>query len=262
MKLADLQAEMFSAATAREPVSAVVKQLVGNSDAASVEERINAYRANVDGAHLNALDQAFPVVREVLGVRYWQHLLSEEIHTVVSTAADLHAYGAFVPGLLRAAQSRRPELADMPYLADLATLEWRVHCARFAADGPGFDWQAFTALPAASQSRACFQLSPALSLYRPEYPVDEIWHTHQAAAIPTADCPWPAVCCIHRSGRFDVSVTRLSADSADILAALAGGASLDLLANMSSETETMIHTLYQCIQRGWIVGFRCADAVG
>jgi hypothetical protein len=97
---------------------------------ASADERLDAYRANIKGAHLQALDQAYPVLREVLGPRYWRQLLEAELPVYASSSPDLNAYGDFMPELLREAQRQRPELRDLPYLEALATLEWQVHRAR------------------------------------------------------------------------------------------------------------------------------------
>jgi hypothetical protein len=223
----------------------------------SVDERIKAYRANVRGAHLNALDQVFQVIREVLGARYWRQLLEEEIEAFASTSPDLHTYGEFVPSLLQTAQESRPELKDFPYLRDLATLEWHAHCARFALDDPQFNWKAFSALDPDLQSRVILRPGRALKVFHSRYPVDIIWHAHQATAAAAPESGLPAPICIHRVNRFDVTVTRLSLENANLLEAIANGISLDELYDQEKlrQSEAIVRQLYDWIQRGWIVAF-------
>jgi len=223
----------------------------------SAGERIEAYRANVRAAHLNALDQAFPVTRDVLGARYWRHLLEKEVEFFNSDSPDLHTYGEFVPSLLQTLQRRRPVLEDFPYLRDLATLEWHVHCARFVADDPQFNWKDFAALAPDLQSRAILKPSLALKIFQSDYPVDTIWHAHQADEGAAHDSGAPAACCIHRVNRFDVTVTRLTPENTGLLVAIGNGISLDRLSEQEKlkPSEAIIRQLYNWIQRGWIVAF-------
>ncbi len=248
---------VFTAVTTPVMAGGAMAGLINARGSAPAEARLDAYRSNVAAAHISALDHAFPVTREVLGARYWQQLLAAEIHTFAATQADLHAYGDFVPGLLRAAQRRQPELADFPYLADLAALEWGIHAVRFVPDAPAFDWQAFAALSGAQQTQASLIVSAALKVFCADYPVDVIWHSHQQADDLNSEHETQLACCVHRVNRFDVTVTRISVASADLLFALGNGASLAIIAEADAEqsSQALVRQLYAWIQRGWIVGF-------
>lgn len=248
---------MFAAVSATAPADLGLLDSINTSGTASAQVRLEVYRSNISGAHLNALDQAFPVTREVLGARYWQQLLVAEIACFAVAELDLHAYGAFVCGLLHTAQRCRPELADFPYLADLAALEWGVHTARFAADDPAFDWTAFAALANEQQANATLQPSAALKILRSDYPVDAIWHAHQQMERSYPQFEANPEFCVHRLNRFDVSVTRLGRNSANLLRALCERASISTLSEIDQEHSnvTLIEQLYSLIQRGWIVSF-------
>ncbi len=249
---------MFAAVTASAQVDSALLNSVNACGAASAQERLEAYRSNITGAHLNALDQAFPVTREVLGARYWQQLLAAEIRIFAAAQSDLHAYGDFVCGLLRAAQQRRPELADFPYLADLAALEWSVHAARFAPDDPVFDWNAFAVLSNEQQASATFQASAALKVLRSDFPVDVIWHAHQQMEDAYSAHETNLEFCVHRLNRFDVSVTRLGHNSANLLRAICNSASISTLSEIDQErsNQAIIEQLFSLIERGWIVAFK------
>lgn len=256
MKLADLQAALLSAATGREEPDTRLLESVRSDGPASVGERLAAYRANVRGAHLVALDQAYPVLREVLGPRYWRQLLEFEVPVFASPSPDMNSYGEFMPALLRRAQARRPELRELPYLGTLATLEWQVHLSRLAADDPVFDWDAFASLPDERQAQAKLLRSNALALLRLDDPVDTIWRSHQGIDANADDDVSEVFCCVHRDGRFDVGVTRITPEEHAILQALAR----DRIAELhGAGSANVTGKIFSWIQRGWIVGFEIGD---
>ena len=114
MRLAALQSSLLGAATGRDECNEPLLRSIRADARAPVAERIAAYRANIRGAHLQALDSAFPVTREVLGPKYWGQLLESDVKASASASSDLNAYGGFVPALLATAQQHRPELRELP----------------------------------------------------------------------------------------------------------------------------------------------------
>ncbi len=252
MNLAELQTRMLEAVTRTGNADPGLDSLIPPARGIHPEARLDAYRANIRGTHLQALDAAYPVTREVLGPRYWRQLLAQEIPTFGSRSPDLHDYGDFLPELLDRAQATRKELDDFDYLGELAQLEWHIHVAQFKAPDPDFDWVAFQALDANRQAQVRFTLSPALHLMRFSQPVDAIWHSHRGSdqALPPQS---PVSCCVHRQGPFNVTVTRLSDPERALLEALGEGQCIDALPAGDSQTATQ--TLFGWIQRGWISGF-------
>ena len=253
MKLAELQARMLEAVTRAEDADPGLNSLIPPNRGIQPEMRLDAYRTNIKGAHLEALDAAYPVIREILGPRYWRQLLIQEIPAFGSQSPDLHEYGEFLPELLSRAQESRKELADFGYLGELAQLEWQIHLARFKAPDPDFDWAAFQALELDRRIRVRFTLSHALHRVRFSQPVDALWHSHQADGL---DLPpqSPVACCVHRKESFDVTVTRLSDDEWELLEAIGRDQCLEALP--TGDSQATVRTLHDWIQCGWISGFR------
>ena len=253
MNLAELQARMLEAVTRAGDADPGLNSLIPPVRGIQPEIRLDAYRTNIRGAHLEALDAAYPVTREVLGPRYWRQLLAQEIPAFGSQSPDLHEYGDFLPELLSRAQESYEELTDFGYLGELAQLEWQIHLARFKAPDPDFDWAAFQALEPDRQMRVRFTLSHALHKMRFSQPVDAIWHSHQVDGL---DLPprSPVACCVHRKESFDVTVTRLSEDEWKLLEALSKGQCLEALP--AGDSQATVRTLHDWIQCGWINGFR------
>jgi hypothetical protein len=245
---------MIAATTSPFDVDARLLRGIGTARRIAVRERLAAYRANIRGAHLQALDRAYPVTREVLGPRYWQQLLESELPCFASASPDLNAYGDFLPAILGEVQRRRHELSSLPYLAELAALEWAVHCAGFVKDDRRFDWQAFATLTAEDHPSIRLVPSSALSIVRLHHPVDDIWRAHTGRAGNEDGST--GTCCVHRSGRFGVTVSPLEHDDHELLEALSGKVVGDLLDDHNTAGSTGIaRRIFGWIERGWIVGF-------
>ena len=253
MNLAELQARMLDAVTQARDADPELNSLIPQARGIRSETRLDAYRTNIKGAHLEALDAAYPVTREVLGARYWRQFLIQEIPEFGSQSPDLHEYGDFLPELLGQAQKRRRELVDFGYLGELAQLEWQIHLAQFKASDPDFDWVVFQALKQDRQMQVRFTLSHALHLMRFSQPVDALWHSHQEGGenLPPQA---PVACCVHRKESLSVTVTRLSDDEWKLLKVLGEGQCLEALSTEASQTT--VQTLFDWIRRGWITGFR------
>lgn len=256
MSLAALQSALVAAVTTRHDPDPDMLRVVRAVEPVPSRERVEAYRANVRGAHLQALDQAYPITREVLGPRYWRQLLDSELTVFASASPDLNSYGDFLPKFLGKAQRCRPELAELPYLEELALLEWVVHCARFAADDPEFDWDGFIGLPEDVRARSRLVLSKALAIQSLKYPVDEIWRAHSTAANAVHDDTGTITCCVHRDGRFDIAVSRIDLDDFVLLGAMAGDSIGELrYGNREEEATALASRIFEWIRRRWIVGF-------
>lgn len=254
LSLAELQASMVATTTCRADVDLRLLGEIGTSQDIGAPERLAAYQGNIRGAHLQALDRAYPVTREVLGPRYWQQLLEHAVPRFGSSSPDLNAYGDFLPAVLGEAQKQRPELAPLPYLEELAGLEWAVHRARFVKDDRGFDWEGFEALTTTGRASIRLVPSSALTIVSLSYPVDDIWRAH--AGDREAGNHSTGTCCVHRSGRFGVDVSSLEPDDHGLLEVLSSTGIGHLLdGSDAAESSRIARKIFDWIGRGWIVGF-------
>ncbi|MCF7991598.1 MAG: DNA-binding domain-containing protein [Thiohalocapsa sp.] len=145
----------------------------------SAAARLSIYRTSARRARERALEQIYPVCREILGPRCFAALAEDYVREFASHGADLNNEGARFPAHLAACIGQRPQLAALPYLPDLACLERDWHAAYYAADDPPFDPARLAALQAAGRAEAAvFRLSAALRLLASRFPVRAIWHSH------------------------------------------------------------------------------------
>ncbi len=253
MKLAQLQTLMLGAVTRPQESDPKLTALICPTRGIAAKRRLDAYRDNIRGTHLAALEAAYPVTCEILGPRYWRQLLTREIPAFEAAAPDLHDYGDFVPGLLAHLQETHDELAQFDYLGELAQLEWALHCQRFAAAEPQFDWDSFQALDSKQQTHVCLMLRKTLRPLHFTHPVDAVWHAHQEPPV-TLEAQGPVVCFVHPVGDFEVTVTRLTDEDQQLWEALRQDARLNKLPEQNSPATA--HALHRWIQQGWIVGFQ------
>jgi hypothetical protein len=77
-------------------------------------------------------------------------------------------------------------LADEPYLADVARLDWAVHRAGFAADDPGPP-RGLELLAELDPARALLRLRPGTAVVASRHAIVEIWRAHHCPVPPDAD---------------------------------------------------------------------------
>jgi len=130
------------------------------------------YRGNVFGNWAGALAGAYPVVRRIVGEEYFEALARRYARAHPSASGDLNEYGEALARFL----AEDDDVQDLPYLPDVARLEWLAHRAYFAAEAAPFE-------PArAAEAR----LAPACGLLAAHWPAAAIWNAHQPGGDPGA----------------------------------------------------------------------------
>ena len=136
------------------------------------------YRGNVFGNWAQALASAYPIVRKIVGAEFFAGLAREYSREHPSSSGDLNEYGELLPEFVAAF----PHTQDLPYLPDVARMEWLAHRAYYAADPSPFDLMKISnSDPEALRPR----LAPACALLASEWPLARIWTVHQDDASRT-----------------------------------------------------------------------------
>lgn len=130
------------------------------------------YRGNVFGNWADALAGAYPVTQRIVGAEFFDAMARDFARAYPSSSGDLHEYGAqLAPFLAGYAHTQ-----DLPYLPEVARLEWLVHRAYHAADPAPFD----VAHPTEAR------IAPACALLAAEWPAASIWLAHQEGGDPAS----------------------------------------------------------------------------
>jgi hypothetical protein len=217
-ELLHFQTDFAAALRDRLSTPAMERWLAGSNDL--VERRMAIYRGNMVAAAEKALASAYPVIRQVVGEHFFHGLAREYQRGTPSISGDLTEFGATFGVFLAAFEHTRA----MPYLPDLARLEWAVHRAYGAADAPDWDPASLGTVEPEQQAAIRFLWAPGTAVVESVHPIVRIWTIHQPGYDGEFSVAWDVAdtALVSRDG-FAVGVTDCSpADAAFVAASLAG----------------------------------------
>jgi hypothetical protein len=197
-------------------------------DADHVARRLAIYRANILAAAERALSGAYPVIRQVLGAPFLHDLAREVQRAMPSTSGDLADFGADLASFLEDFEPTRA----MPWLPDLARLEWAVHRATGAADATPWDLSTLAAVDPDRQGSIRWRWAPGLAVLASPYPIVRVWTIHQPGFDGAFTVDWDEAQrgLVAREGHA-VAVSSIGAgDAAFIERSLQGGTMDDAVA--------------------------------
>jgi hypothetical protein len=146
--------------------------------AESADERIAIYRRAMFANYRSALAATYPVVTKLVGAPFFDAAVDAFVRAHPSRSGDLNVFGREFGEFLR----DYPPAADLPYLPDVARLEWAIDEASRAADdvaAPTEVLAAFSAIAPQCLSDLRLDLTPACRLMESRYPVLRIWRVNQ-----------------------------------------------------------------------------------
>lgn len=173
MQLEQQQADFAAALIDANAARASLPALVGGDD--RVLDRLALYRSNVSAVWEKALSNAFPVVRALVGDEFFAALAAAYGRAHPSVSGDLNRFGAGLAGFVAEFEHAQ----SLPYLSDVAALEWAVHCAHHAADAEPVVRERIATLSPQNLLTARFALHPACHWFESPFPITSIWRAHQ-----------------------------------------------------------------------------------
>ncbi len=145
--------------------------------------RFDVYRNNVTVSLTDALRQAFPVVRALVGDEFFAAMAREFLRAHPPPSPLLMFYGTEFPGFLAAF----PPVAHLGYLPDIARLELALRQSYHAADADPVAPEALQSLAPDALVAARLALAPALRLLRSRWPIHAIWSANtRGTPVPKA----------------------------------------------------------------------------
>lgn len=143
-------------------------------EAPSPDRRIGVYRNNVHASLVAALAAGFPVVRRLVGEDFFEAMAVLFIRRQPPSSPVLAEYGAGFAAFLAAFEPA----AELPYLPDIARLEWACGTAYHAADGTPSGIERLAAIPEESLGTTRFRLHSATGIVASPWPIVSIWTTN------------------------------------------------------------------------------------
>ncbi len=142
--------------------------------------RLNIYRNNIAVSLSEALGQTFPVVKMLVGEEFFTGMAQVYVQQNKPTSPLLMEYGDTFSAFIGAF----PPAESIPYLADIALVEYAWLRAYHAADAAPVAIDVLGSIPEDALDEITFRLHPSLHLMNSEWPVASIWQAHQGSGSP------------------------------------------------------------------------------
>ena len=178
-------------------------------------QRFAVYRNNVAHSLREALARRFPVVQRLVGAQFFAAMAGEFIAEHPPRQPVLQEWGGDFAAFL----TQFPPVATLPYLADVARIEWARGLAYNAADRTPID-------PDALCDDRALNLHPGLQMLRLDHPAVSIWQANQPGGDGRVLARGTEVALIWRRPDLSVGVQALDLTDAAFLQALVEGGSL------------------------------------
>ena len=191
------------------------------------EKRFAVYRNNVVVGLVDALADSFPVTQALVGEDFFRAMAREFVRVKPPRSPVLALYGDGFAGFIE----DFPPVAGLPYLADLAHLEYLRVMAWHAADVDAITPERIGAVLADPDGlpQARLTLHPALLVLPSVHAVVSLWAAHQAdspaLALAAVDPAQAEAALLWRNG-LEVEIRRVGPGTALFIGRLQQAASL------------------------------------
>lgn len=234
-------------------------QIKTGYSAYSREVALEVYRNNYRGNLHDALVGAYPVIVQLVGDDFFRYLARNYIEQHPSASANLHHYGAELDQFLATFAPAQ----QLPYLPDVASLEWACHVAYFAPDATPLSLSSLAQI--LEEQYPALILNTACQLIRSHYPIAAIWQAHQPDSACDFHIDLDKGGCIALVTRQEnvVQVGELSAADADWIERIQAGTPLGMATEATSASYADFNlqsALLQLFQFDALTGFSIGNA--
>lgn len=238
--------------------SNLLQALAGQSSNAYNPRGLQVYQANRAVLAERTLASTYPVIAQLIGGTSFEPLARHFWQQHPPQRGDMGQWGAQLPEFLAAA----PQLAEEPFLADVARIEWALHQGATAPDAE-LDAASFALLAGAEDAPpVSLVLSPGVCTLASAYPVVSIINAHlqgqptldEAAARLQAGEGERAL--VWRQG-FKPKLRSTSPAEYQLITALQNSLSLDAALDQATSIEGAFDFntwLSQAVQTGLVTG--------
>lgn len=141
----------------------------------SQAQRLSIYRNNTQLGLTEALRDGYPVVDRLVGSGFFNYLADRYIRQYPPKSGCLLSFGEQFAEFIANFEPAH----GLPYLPDIASLEWFWHEAFHEADESGLDISALAKVDPDLYGGLGFTLHPSARLLGSDYPVLRIWQVNQ-----------------------------------------------------------------------------------
>jgi hypothetical protein len=143
----------------------------------SIDERLHIYAAGYPARLREALAEIFPAVAHLLSDSGLSALVTRYVAACPPRSFNLNDVGAQLPAFLRDEHLG----AELPFLADLAELEWRLACAFHAPREDAIDTRHLATIAGEAWNAIVLRFQPGVAVVASDWPIHDVWSARHAA---------------------------------------------------------------------------------
>jgi hypothetical protein len=230
-RLLAFQGAFAAALLDAEPRTPAAISNAGSPDAA---RRFGIYRNNVNASLSAALAGRFPVIERLVGEAFFRAMTLVFIERHPPRSPVLSAYGGQFPDFL----DRFEPVAELPYLGDVARLEWARAIAFHAADDRPVNVASLSSMSPDGLQDARMAFHPSARVVASGFPIVSIWRTNTHDDLVREIRPdLGGEAALVSRPALDVLVTPLSRGAARLIERLAQGETLGAAAQIAIDDD-------------------------
>ncbi len=218
-------------------------------------QRLQIYRNNMQSALTSALRAVYPVTERLVGEEFFAATASAYVASNPSHSGNIQDYGGAFPRFL---EGFTPA-ASLPYLGDVAALEWRRLQTALAPPHVPIDLAALAAVPKELQPELHFRHQPAARALCSRFPVLTIWeYCQDPAPVIDLDIGLPGECVLFARPALDVYMRRLTAGEYAFLRQLCSGHTFEEACLVALDAEPAFdveHRFAELVREEILTGF-------
>lgn len=136
--------------------------------------RLNIYQNNTVFGLTDILANTFPVLNKIVGEEFFKTIARHYIKTHPQPCGNRHSFGDRLAGFL----TEFKPAGSLPYLHDIAALEWAYFQAALANDADPLDFESLTDAMSADPA-FILRIHPSVHIVPQTFNALEIWQEHQ-----------------------------------------------------------------------------------
>lgn len=200
-------------------------------DGSPATRRFNVYRNNVIVSLAEAIAEGFPVVNKLVGDEFFRFMARQYVAANPPDSPLLFCYGQSFPKFVAGFTAAE----SVPYLADIARLEWARRESYHAADALARDASCLAEFGADAFPLLVFDLIPSTRIVESRFPVQSIWEVNVGTG--NTEMPDSGEDVLVARPEMEIEMRRLPPGGARFINALLDGTELGRAAGLAASVE-------------------------
>jgi uncharacterized protein len=215
--------------------------------AGGIEDRWAVYARGLPVRIEEALQEDFPALGRILGGGPYRSLVARYVRACPPRSFDLGRAGDRLSRFLQ----NDPLTAELPFLPDLARMEWRLSRAFVAADVEPLAWVDLAGEDPEAVAETPLAVRPGTALVRSQWPIHDLWSCREmpddAVSVPLEGRPQRVL--IWREG-LEVRCRTVEETEARLVEGAAAGSSLAALHEEGEAEGALIEAFRGLVKAG------------